>query len=129
MRMMEHRLGRRLPVSIAARLRFSDGTLGWGRVTNISRDGLFVESSVRPRHGVGCIDVRMTLPGPGGPSTHLVPGLVMHQAKGGYGLMFRELGHQAREAILCLLKSDTPQFDRSRSSHSATSRTPVANKG
>jgi hypothetical protein len=126
--MMEHRLGRRLSVNIAARLRFGDGTLGWGRVTNISRDGLFVESSARPRHGVGCIDVRMTLPGPAGPCTLLVPGLVMHQAKGGYGLMFRELGHQAREAIFRLLEPDTPQFGRSRSSPTATSRTPVAIK-
>jgi hypothetical protein len=117
--MMEHRLGRRLPVNIPARLRFGDGTFGWGRVTNISRDGMFVESGARPRRAVGCLDVRITVPGPTAPTALLIPAFVMHQANGGYGLLFRQLTRQTRETVSWLLRSDVPRFDHAGPSQAA----------
>lgn len=90
---MDHRLGRRVPLHIPVRIRFQDGTLGLGVATNLSRGGLFVKTAAPWRSG--CVDVRMKAPTARGESTLLLRGLAVHTTGGGIGLMFRELDERA----------------------------------
>jgi hypothetical protein len=96
--MMEHRCGMRTPVDIPVRLRFGDGVCGVGRILNLSWGGMFIRTSARPRRN-RCIDVRLVLPAAKGDRVLLVPGMVVHAAGGGLGLMFRNLDVRTSEAL------------------------------
>lgn len=98
---IDHRLGRRVPLRIPVRIRFQDGTLGLGVAMNLSREGLFVKTAAPWRSG--CIDVRLTLPTPRGERTLLLRGLAVHAAGGGIGLMFRNLDERARGIVSWLV--------------------------
>jgi hypothetical protein len=100
--MMEHRLDRRVPLNIPVRLRFQDGTVGFGVASNISRGGIFVRTAAPWRSG--CVDVRMRVTMPSGERTALMPGLIVHGHGEGIGLMFRQLD-QRSEAVVSWLVS------------------------
>ncbi|MGE5153751.1 MAG: PilZ domain-containing protein [Bdellovibrio bacteriovorus] len=99
---MEHRLDRRVPLKVPVRLRFQDGTAGFGMALNISRGGIYVKTAAPWRSG--CIDVRMTVSTASGERTALLPGLIVHGGAEGIGLMFRQLD-QRSEALVSWLVS------------------------
>lgn len=100
--MMEHRLDRRVPLRIPVRLRFQDGTVGFGTALNISRGGIYVRTAAPWRSG--CVDVRLTVSTASGERTALMPGLIVHGNGEGIGLMFRQLD-QRSEAVVSWLVS------------------------
>lgn len=102
--MMEHRLARRVPLNIPVRLRFQDGTAGFGVARNISRGGIFVKTAAPWR--TGCVDVRMTVFTPSGERTALMPGLIVHGGAEGIGLMFRQLDQRTEDVLSWLLSED-----------------------
>jgi len=102
--MMEHRMGRRVPLNIPVRIRFQDGTAGFGLATNVSLGGIFVQTAAPWRSG--CVDVRMTVPTPRGETTVLIHGLVVHAGAGGIGLMFRQLDQRTEDVLSWLLSED-----------------------
>jgi hypothetical protein len=107
--MMEHRLDRRVPLNTPVRLRFQDGTVGFGVALNISRGGIFVKTAAPWRSG--CVDVRMTVSTPTGERTALMPGLIVHAGAEGIGLMFRQLD-QRTEAVVSWLVGGAGLPDR-----------------
>ncbi len=104
---MEHRLGRRVSLNIPARLRFQDGTMGFGMTLNVSQGGIYVRTAAPWRRG--CVDVRMTVPTPFGESTILIQGLIVHAGAGGIGLMFRRLDERTQAVVSWLLSDDCPR--------------------
>lgn len=102
--MMEHRLDRRVPLSIPVRLRFQDGTAGFGMALNISRGGIYVKTAAPWRNG--CVDVRMTVSTPSGERTALMPGLIVHGGAAGIGLMFRQLDQRSEAVVSWLLSGE-----------------------
>lgn len=100
--MMEHRLDRRVPMSIPVRLRVQDGTVGFGVALNISRGGIYVRTAAPWRSG--CVDVRMRVVMPNGARTALLPGLIVHANGDGIGLMFRELDWRSESMVNWLVR-------------------------
>lgn len=95
------------------RIRFQDGTAGFGVATNISQGGLFLKTAAPWRSGE--VDVRMEVPTPSRGQTLLVHGLVVHGSAaarepiaddpvpGGIGVMFRDLDRRTQEVVGWLL--------------------------
>jgi hypothetical protein len=104
--MMEHRLDRRVPLRAPVRLRFQDGTVGFGTALNISRGGIYVKTAAPWRSG--CVDVRMTVSTALGERTALMPGLIVHGDGEGIGLMFRQLDHRSDAVVSCLVSGGGP---------------------
>ena len=102
--MMEHRLDRRLPLKIPVRLRFQDGTVGFGVAMNISHGGIYVKTAAPWRNG--CVDVRMTVSTPSGERTALLPGLIVHGGAEGIGLMFRQLDQRSEAVVSWLVRGE-----------------------
>lgn len=107
--MMEHRLDRRVALNVPVRLRFQDGTIGFGVALNISRGGIFVKTAAPWRSG--CVDVRMTVSTASGERTALLPGLIVHASGEGIGLMFRRID-QRSEGVLSWLVGGGVAADR-----------------
>jgi PilZ domain len=99
--MMDHRLDRRVPLKVPVRLRFQDGTVGFGTALNISRGGIYVKTAAPWRSG--CVDVRMTVSTPTGERTALMPGLIVHGNGDGIGLMFRQLDQRSESVVSWLV--------------------------
>lgn len=98
---LDHRLGRRKALTIAARLGFQDGSRGWGVTENIGSGGLFVRTAATPRRN-GCVEVRLILPLVQGHCFVCLPGLVVHRGGNGgsgLGIMFRDLDPRAERVI------------------------------
>lgn len=102
--MMEHRLDRRVSLSLPVRLRFQDGTVGFGVALNVSRGGIYVKTAAPWRNG--CVDVRLTVSMPSGERTALMPGLIVHGSAEGIGLMFRQLDQRADAIVTWLVSGD-----------------------
>lgn len=102
--MMEHRLDRRVPLNIPVRLRFQDGTAGFGVALNISRGGIYVKTSAPWR--AGCVDVRLTVSTSSGERTALMPGLIVHGGAEGIGLMFRQLDQRSEAVVSSLVSGE-----------------------
>ena len=102
--MMEHRLDRRVPMSIPVRLRVQDGTVGFGVALNISRGGIYVRTAAPWRSG--CLDVRMRVMMPTGARTALLPGLIVHANGEGIGLMFRQLDWRSESVVTWLVSGE-----------------------
>jgi hypothetical protein len=112
--MMDHRLSGRVPLNIPVRIRFQDGTFGFGVATNVSRGGVFLKTAAPWRSG--CVDVRMTVHTPRGESTALIHGLVVHGDAGGIGLMFRKLDQRTEDVVSWLLSAERLKAWRAESS-------------
>lgn len=106
---MEHRLDRRVALNTPVRLRFQDGTVGFGVALNISRGGIYIKTAAPWRSG--CVDVRMTVSTAKGERTALLPGLIVHGSGEGIGLMFRRLD-QCSEWIVSWLVGSADPGDR-----------------
>jgi hypothetical protein len=103
--MMEHRLGRRIPVRIPVWLRFPDGDVCAATAVDISRGGMFVRSPARPDRN-SCLRLIMKLPERLQESPVEIPAMVVHRSDGGFGLMFREIeGPVARMLDRLVLQS------------------------
>lgn len=102
--MMEHRLARRVPLNIPVRLRFQDGTAGFGVARNISRGGIYVKTAAPWRSG--CVDVRMTVFTHSGERTALMPGLIVHGGAEGIGLMFRQIDQRSADVVSWLVSGE-----------------------
>ena len=102
--MMDHRLDRRVPMKIPVRLRFQEGTVGFGVALNISRGGIYVRTAAPWRSG--CVDVRMRVVMPTGARTVLLPGLIVHANGEGIGLMFRQLDWRCESVVTWLVSGE-----------------------
>lgn len=102
--MMDHRLDRRVPMNIPVRLRFQDGTVGFGVALNISRGGIYVGTAAPWRSG--CVDVRMRAMMPTGARTVLLPGLIVHANGEGFGLMLRQLDWRSESVVTWLVSGE-----------------------
>jgi len=109
--MMEHRLGRRVAITILVRMYCCNGMAGWGVARNISRDGMFIETAVAVEQGC-CVDVRLTVPLPAGERTVPIPGLAVHRAGDGFGMLFRRLDRETRETVSWLLSANERPVER-----------------
>lgn len=107
--MMEHRLGRRAPISIPVRLELRDGSSGWGIATDIGQGGLFVKTVALPRLPInGCLDLSMTVAMPGGERSVRLPAAIVHASESGFGAMFRALDRGAETVVAWLLGTEDP---------------------
>ncbi len=112
---MEHRQGRRIDIHIPVRIRFQDGTAGFGLATNISQGGMFIRTTLPWR--CGCADIFLK---PDGADREVVfRAWVVHgrdkvtgQTRGGIGLMFRALDEDAEHALGRLLAKDARDHQR-----------------
>jgi hypothetical protein len=88
---MEHRQGDRHRVLLLALVQRRDGRSEGGIVYNVSRDGMFVLSVLKP--GLyKCVNVVVT--GEDGAPV-LFPGMVIHHNGAGFGLLFQQLDGEA----------------------------------
>jgi hypothetical protein len=99
--MMEHRLDRRVSLSVPVHLRYQDGTASFGTALNISRGGIYVKTAAPWRSG--CVDVRMTVSTSSGERAVLLPGLIVHGSRDGFGLMFRQLDQRSQSVVSWLV--------------------------
>lgn len=92
---MEHRQGGRRRVLVLARVQQRDGQSEGGIVYDISRDGMFVVSVLKP----GLYNhVNVVATGADGTSI-LFPGIVIHHNESGFGLLFQQLDGSARSFL------------------------------
>ncbi len=111
---MELRSDRRVAIRIPVRIRFQDGTAGFGVATNISQGGIFLKTAAPWRSGP--VDVRMEVPTPFRGQTLLVHGVVVRgsaacseqlpddePAPGGIGVMFRDPDRRTQDVVGWLL--------------------------
>jgi len=95
---MDHRQGVRTVVRVPVKLDLHDGRIYHGFACDLSADGMFLRTPVRPHLGC-CLDIRM--PGPQGTEA-VVPVYVVHRSNGGLGLMFRGLDDGALALVRTL---------------------------
>jgi hypothetical protein len=105
--MMEHRLGRRVPVRIPVGLRLSNRAQTTGTALDLGRGGMFVRTAAEAPANC-CLDVLMRLPETEGEAVVRVPAMVIHRSKTGLGLMFRELDSRSA-AVVAQLMLDAQQ--------------------
>jgi hypothetical protein len=104
-RSMEHRLSRRIAVTIPASLHYRNGAYDRGLVLNLSVGGLFVQPLTRSSHR-GCVDLHMTAPCSSADRAIRLPSLIVHQTRRGIGLMFLGLDELAEATVLELLRQE-----------------------
>lgn len=92
---MEHRRGDRRRVRVLVRVRQRDGQSEGGVVHDISSDGMFVVSVLKP----GLYkSVNVVAAGADGRPIFF-PGIVIHHNESGFGLLFRQLDGKARSFL------------------------------
>lgn len=95
---MEHRWGKRSTVNVAATLHLACGTAARGRIVNVSLSGAFVLTEVRiPLFSRVVVELELGVPGYS--CRQFVPGYVVREALGGFGLEWNEFSPSAIENI------------------------------
>lgn len=110
---MEHRLGKRLSVTLPVELRFQDRPRESGVVLNIGRGGMFVEvpqRAIEPQRVIDqdCLEVCLLLDPPYAARGLLFSTMIVHRFGTGLGLMFCDLDDlelQNWQALDTLLES------------------------
>lgn len=103
---IEQRQGRRVPIRVPVRLNLCDGRMYRGFVTDVCRDGMFVRTAASLSKS-RCLQVRIDASSVVDKLFVDIPVFVVHQANGGYGLMFRALD-EASAAVVQSLRTPRP---------------------
>ncbi|MCG8427499.1 MAG: PilZ domain-containing protein [Chromatiales bacterium] len=97
--MIEHRHSRRRPIEAEVILNYRSLGLIHGKSKNLSRGGLFVDLGCVQLPLNAMVGVALMLAGEDHPRTVSADAMIVHQASGGVGLMFRYLDRPSEVLI------------------------------
>ena len=110
---IDHRQARRLAVQIPLLLRFCHDQCAFGIARNLSRDGVFVETTARPEDN-SCLDLIVPGLALADAAPARFPGLLVHRTDQGLGVLFRSLEGRTAAALERLLGEAQSAYFQSR---------------
>jgi hypothetical protein len=110
---IDHRQARRLAVQIPLLLRFCHDQCAFGIARNLSRDGIFVETTASPEGNV-CLDLMVPGLALADAAPARFPVLLVHRTDQGLGLLFRSLEGRTAAALERLLEEAQSAYLQSR---------------